>query len=98
MGAVDAWKVEVDGWQRSRRRERSVDWLPKAPCEKERVVGDKSGEGTPGPISNPAVKLTSAHGSLGFPHARVGHCQLTLPFSTLSPCIGRDALLLSWHL
>jgi hypothetical protein len=39
------------------------------------VVGGKSGGGTPGPISNPAVKPTSAHGSLGFTHARVGHRQ-----------------------
>ena len=38
-------------------------------------VGDKSGGGTPGPISNPEVKSTSADGSLGFPHARVGHRQ-----------------------
>ena len=30
------------------------------------VVGDKSGGGTPGPISNPAVKPASADGSVRF--------------------------------
>jgi hypothetical protein len=30
-----------------------------------RFLGDLSGEGTPGPISNPAVKLTSADGTWG---------------------------------
>jgi hypothetical protein len=28
-----------------------------------KCVGDKSGEGTPGTISNPAVKVTSADGT-----------------------------------
>ena len=37
-----------------------------------------SGGGTPGPISNPAVKSASADGSMRFLHASVGHCQPNL--------------------
>ena len=47
-------------------------------------VGDKSGGGTPGPIPNPAVKPTSADGSLGLAHARVGHRQHQPPCFLLS--------------
>lgn len=48
-----------------------------------KFVGGKSGGGTPGPISNPEVKSTSADGSLGIAHARVGHRQRSFSTSLL---------------
>ena len=39
----------------------------------------------PDPIPNSEVKLLSANDSVGFPHAKVGHCQdfITNPYSGL---------------
>ena len=51
--------------------------------EERSFVGDMSGGGTPGPISNPAVKPASADGSMWFLHARVGHCQRIFAFPLL---------------
>ncbi len=39
------------------------------------LPGDNSGREPPDPISNSEVKTSSADDSLGFPHAKVGHCQ-----------------------
>jgi hypothetical protein len=39
------------------------------------LPGDISEREPPDPISNSEVKTFSADDSLGFPHAKVGHCQ-----------------------
>ena len=39
------------------------------------LPGDHSEREPPDPISNSEVKTFSADDSLGFPHAKVGHCQ-----------------------
>ena len=39
---------------------------------------DNSGLAPPESISNSEVKRSSADGSVGFPHVRVGHCQVPL--------------------
>ena len=39
------------------------------------LPGDNSEREPPDPISNSEVKTFSADDSLGFPHAKVGHCQ-----------------------
>lgn len=41
--------------------------------------GDNSRLVPPDPISNSAVKRTSADDSVGFPHVKVGHCQGFIP-------------------
>ena len=38
-------------------------------------LGHYSGGGTPVPISNTAVKSSSAYGTAGFPGGRVGRCR-----------------------
>jgi hypothetical protein len=45
-----------------------MTWAPVLP-------GDNSEREPPDPISNSEVKTFSADDSLGFPHAKVGHCQ-----------------------
>jgi hypothetical protein len=42
---------------------------------KTELLGDHSGMEPPDPFSNSEVKRSSADGSVGFPHARVGHRQ-----------------------
>ena len=39
------------------------------------LSGDNSDVAPPDPIPNSEVKHISGDGSLGFPHARVAHCQ-----------------------
>ncbi|AGH42143.1 hypothetical protein C427_0033 [Paraglaciecola psychrophila 170] len=39
------------------------------------MSGDNSDVAPPDPIPNSEVKHISGDGSLGFPHARVAHCQ-----------------------
>ena len=41
------------------------------------LPGDHRELEPPDPISNSAVKWFIADGSVGFPHARVGHCQVS---------------------
>ena len=38
----------------------------------------------PDPIPNSAVKRFSADGSVGFPHVRVGHCQVPIKETRLT--------------
>ena len=47
-------------------------------CRAENGLSDENSElEPPDPISNSEVKRLSADGSVGFPHARVGHCQVS---------------------
>ncbi len=42
------------------------------------LLGDHSIVDPPDSMPNSVVKRNSADGSVGFPHARVGHCQIPL--------------------
>lgn len=52
--------VRRPGWSDYRR---AASELVKCLQSEQQFLGDMSGEGTPGPISNPAVKLASADGT-----------------------------------
>ena len=73
---------ELVEWPKYERLYTRKEWIPGSSPGRinslrslNRLSGGNSKWVPPDPISNSEVKLLSADGSMGFPYARVGHCQ-----------------------